>query len=84
MELLTLLTFGLCTTLAFTAISGLLLTHLYKREQQVIEERKDLMDRLMAKDFTEYKEATQPLVTFEPVSKSDADEFWDEVEARKV
>lgn len=78
-----LLTFGLCTTLAFTAISGLLLTHLYKREQQVIDERKDLLDRLMSRDFEEYKEATTPIQRFEPVNKSDADEFWDEMEVRR-
>lgn len=46
-------------------------------------ERKDLYDRIQSGSLTEYKEATQEVKTFEPVVKSEEDEFWQEIEENK-
>jgi hypothetical protein len=43
----------------------------------------DLAEKLMAKDFTEYKEQTQPPRTFDPVAQTDETQYWQEVEESK-
>jgi hypothetical protein len=43
----------------------------------------ELTDKIKAKDFTEYVEATKPLPLFEPVSKSDEDMYWEEIQENK-
>ncbi len=48
------------------------------------EERKDLMDRIMSKDFVEYKETTSDPVKYSPVTVTEEDEYWREVEDNKV
>lgn len=43
----------------------------------------DLAEKLMARDFTEYKEQTQPQRTFEPVTQTDETQYWQEIEEAK-
>ncbi|WP_057766706.1 hypothetical protein [Cytobacillus praedii] len=66
------------------AIILLLIVFIYKREEQMKEERKDLMDRIMSKDFVEYKETTSDPVKYSPVTVTEEDEYWREVEDNKV
>ena len=47
------------------------------RRDQLISE---LTDKIKAKDFTEYVEATKPTPLFEPVSKSDEELWLQEIE----
>lgn len=69
--------------LLFAIIIGLLL-FIYKREEQTKKERADLLDRIMSKDFVEYKEQTEEPVQYEPVVLSEQDEYYREIEDRKV
>lgn len=65
------------------AIIVLLLYLMYKREEQYKEERKDYLDRLMAKDFVEYKEQAEH-VQYEPVVLTEEEEYYREIEEQKV
>ncbi|TCJ93413.1 UNVERIFIED_ORG: hypothetical protein BDK47_13333 [Anoxybacillus amylolyticus] len=67
--------------LMFATICALLV-FLYQKEQQHKEERKDLLDRIMS--YTEYKEQTAEPVKFEPVTVTEEDEYWREIEERKL
>jgi membrane protein implicated in regulation of membrane protease activity len=61
-----------------------LLVFLHQKEQQHKEERKDLLDRIMARDYVEYKEQTTEPVKYEPVTVTEEDEYWREIEERKL
>ncbi|WP_026562485.1 hypothetical protein [Bacillus sp. J37] len=61
-----------------------LLIQLHKREEANKQERQDLMDRLMSKDFAEYKEQTGEMLKFEPITVSEEDEYYREIEESKV
>lgn len=61
----------------------LFLVYIHNREQQFTEERQDLLDRLMAKDITEYKELTSEPVNYEPVAVTEEKEYWMEIEEQK-
>lgn len=65
------------------AIIILLLILMYKREEQYKEERKDYLDRLMAKDFVEYKAETES-VKYDPVVLTEEEEYYREIEEQKV
>jgi hypothetical protein len=54
------------------------------RESQVAEERKDLMDRIMSKDYVEYKEQTTEPISYTPVTMTEEAEYWREIEENKV
>ncbi|WP_394137445.1 hypothetical protein [Cytobacillus oceanisediminis] len=69
--------------LLFTVITALLV-YLHFREEKNRIERKDLMDRLMSRDFVEYKEMVQEPEKFEPVSLDEEQEYWREIEESKV
>lgn len=56
---------------------------MYKRDEQYKEERKDYLNRLMAKDFVEYKEQTEN-VQYEPVVLTEEEEYYREIEEQKV
>lgn len=56
----------------------------YTREKENREERQDLMNRVMAKDFTEYAVHTQPTPSYEPVNMTDELEYYNEIEDRKI
>lgn len=43
----------------------------------------ELTDKIKAKDFVEYKQMTEPAPLFEPVSKSDEEQYWQEIEEAK-
>jgi hypothetical protein len=63
---------------------GLFMLYAYERERENREERQDLMDRLMAKDYREYSESKEPLRTFEPINYNEQDEYMMELEDRKM
>lgn len=44
----------------------------------------ELTDKIKAKDFVEYTDAIKPAATFEAVSKSDEEMYWEEIEESKV
>lgn len=69
---------SLCTIVAF------LLVYLHTREERNRIERKDLLDRLMSRDFVEYKEMVQEPEKYEPVSLNEEQEYWREIEESKV
>lgn len=54
-------------------------THDTRRDALISE----LTDKIKARDFTEYKDKTAPVQLFEPVDKSDEDQYWQEVEESK-
>lgn len=60
----------------------LLLYFAYKREEQFKEERKDYLDRIMSKDFVEYKQTES--VQYEPVVLTEEEEYYREIEEQKV
>jgi hypothetical protein len=61
-----------------------LLYFFYKREEQFAKERNDLLDRIMARTYVEYKEQTAEPVKYEPVTVTEEDEYWRELEEKKV
>jgi hypothetical protein len=61
-----------------------LLYFFYKREEQFAKERNDLLDRIMSRNFTEYKEHTAEPIKYEPVTVTEEDEYWRELEEKKV
>jgi predicted Holliday junction resolvase-like endonuclease len=69
----------------------LLIVFIYMRESQMQEERKDfqeerkdLMDRIMSKDYVEYKEQTTEPISYTPVTMTEEAEYWREIEENKV
>ncbi|MFC0274099.1 hypothetical protein ACFFIX_22380 [Metabacillus herbersteinensis] len=72
-----------CFVILFATIVVLLI-HLHRREESNKQERQDLIDRLMSKDFVEYKEQTSEPVMYDPVEVSEAAEYWREIEESKV
>lgn len=62
---------------------ALLLHHISKREEQNRLERKDLLDRIMSRNFMEYKEHTSEPIKYEPVTVTEEDEYLREVEEQK-
>lgn len=68
--------------LATTNIYTLYTNHRESKAWQ--EERKDIYDRLMSKDLTEYKEQTAAPITYAAVSKDDDDLYRQEIEDNKV
>jgi hypothetical protein len=74
---------GLSSIVLFLVIAALI-TYLFIREEKNRVERQDLMDRLMSKDFVEYKESVSEPVEFEPVSMTEEQEYWKEIEDQKV
>lgn len=48
------------------------------------QKEQDMLNRLMSKDLEEYREFTVEPVQYEPVIKTDEDEYWQEIEERKV
>lgn len=71
------------TSVALFCTIVLLLHHMSKREEQNRLERKDLLDRIMSRNFTEYKEHTSEPVKYEPVTLTEEDEYFREVEEQK-
>jgi hypothetical protein len=71
------------TSIALFSTIVSLLYYLYKREEQNRFERKDLLDRIMSRDFTEYKEHTSEPIKYEPVTLTEEDEYLREVEEQK-
>jgi hypothetical protein len=61
-----------------------LLYFTYKREEQMKKERADLLDRIMARTYVEYKEQTAEPVKYEPVTVTEQDEYWMELQEKKV
>jgi hypothetical protein len=66
------------------AIVCVLLVYIHQMERLNKEERKDLLDRIMAKNYVEYKEQTSEPVKYEPVVVTEEDEYWRELEERKI
>lgn len=62
----------------------MLIVFIYYRESQMQEERKDLMDRIMSKDYVEYKEQTTEPISYTPVTMTEEAEYWREIEENKV
>lgn len=60
-----------------------LLYYMHKQTKQHQDERKDLLDRVMSKDFTQYKEYTVEPVKYDPVDVSEEEEYNREIEAMK-
>lgn len=53
----------------------------YKSGRNAVAERQDMLDRLMSKDLTEYKEAVAPLPEVSgPVSMTEEEEWMKEIE----
>lgn len=53
----------------------------YKSGRNAVSERQDMLDRLMSKDLTEYKDATAPIPEpSAPVSMSEEEEWMKEIE----
>lgn len=71
------------TTTALTIIIISLLYYLHVKERQHNEVVKELMDRIMAKDFVEYKEQTTETKTYDPVVVTEEDEYYREIEEMK-
>lgn len=69
--------------MSYTIIIIGLLIFIYLREEQHKKVVNDLMDRAMSKDFVEYKEQTQEPVIYEPVTLTDEQEYWNEIEENK-
>lgn len=73
----------------FLTIVALLCFLVYERiarqvdQEREREERQDLLDRLMARNFVEYKEQTQEPVRYEPVSVSEEEEYWRELQSKR-
>jgi hypothetical protein len=61
-----------------------LLFFTYKREEQMKKERADLLDRIMARTYVEYKEQTSEPVKYEPVVVTEEEEYWRELEEKKL
>jgi hypothetical protein len=61
----------------------LLLHHISKHEEQNRLERKDLLDRIMARNYTEYKEQITEPIKYEPVTITEEDEYLREVEEQQ-
>jgi hypothetical protein len=61
-----------------------LLYFTYKREEQMKKERADLLDRIMARNYVEYKEQTAEPVKYEPVVVTEEEEYWRELEEKKL
>jgi hypothetical protein len=66
------------------AIVCVLLVYIHQMERLNKEERKDLLDRIMAKNYVEYKEQTSEPVKYEPVVVTEEDEYWRELEEKKL
>lgn len=71
-------------TIALIIFLAAFMLYAYERERENKDERKDLMDRLMAKDYREYTESKEPSKTFEPVDYSEDKEYLMELEERKM
>lgn len=67
----------------FLTITSLLI-FIYQREKQHQQDRKDMLDRIMSRNFEEYKDLTQPLPKFEPVYTDEEEEYYRELEEQKV
>ena len=48
------------------------------------QKEQDMLNRLMSKDLEEYKEMVNEPVKYEPVSVTDEQEYWMEIEEQKV
>lgn len=48
------------------------------------QKEQDMLNRLMSKDLEEYKDFIVEPVQYDPVIKTDEDEYWQEIEERKV
>ncbi len=76
------MTYLLITLVAIICIGREIATY------KTIKSKDDLIDRmtnkLMAKDFKEYHETTQPLVTYAPVMNDDMQLYMKEIEDNKV
>jgi hypothetical protein len=66
------------------AIVCVLLVYIHQMEKQNKEERKDLLDRIMARNYVEYKEQTAEPVKYEPVTVTEQDEYWMELQEKKL
>jgi hypothetical protein len=66
------------------AIVCVLLVYIHQMDKLNKEERKDLLDRIMAKNYVEYKEQTSEPVKYEPVVVTEEDEYWRELEEKKL
>lgn len=69
--------------IAFISYVVLSMQHQRILEEQWREERQDLLNRIMAKDIQEYKEVSSEPVEYEPVTVSEEDEYWMEIEEQK-
>jgi type III secretory pathway component EscR len=69
--------------IAFIMYVVLSMQHQRNLEEQWREERQDLLNRVMAKDIQEYKEVSSKPVEYEPVTVSEEDEYWMEIEEQK-
>lgn len=73
-------------TLYMTLLTIIFITREYLNHKQSLKHDElidTLTNKLMARDFTEYQEATQPPRVFEPVSKDDDDMYYQEIEDNK-
>lgn len=67
------------TTTALTIIIIALLYYIYAKDKQHNELVNDLMDRIMSKDFAEYKDQTTEPKTYDPVVVTEEDEYYREL-----
>jgi hypothetical protein len=71
---------------------GILLTAMYLVREWINDRNNvakdkmisELTNKLMARDFTEYTEQTQPPKVYEPVEQTEESQYWQEIEQNKL